>query len=80
MGEPVKIVELAKKLIARSGKEVEIEFSGLREGEKLNELLFSESEVIQATRDPLINKTRVNELDSINPEDLFRLFNSQISK
>ena len=35
MGEPVKIVELAKKLIARSGKEVEIEFSGLREGLKL---------------------------------------------
>lgn len=79
MGQPVKILELAKKLIARSGRAVKIEFSGLREGEKLNELLFSEREEILSTRDPLISKTKVADLDSIEIEDLFRLFNSQIN-
>ena len=38
MGEPVKIVDLAKRMIALSGvKDVKIEFSGLRDGEKLFE-------------------------------------------
>jgi len=46
MGEPVKIVDLAKKMIELSGKEgIEIKFTGLRPGEKLyEELLISESE------------------------------------
>lgn len=80
MGQPVKILELAKKIIARSGKEIEIEFSGLRQGEKLDEILFSEREEIQPTPDPLISKTRVADLDSIEAEDLFKLFRSQTSK
>ncbi|MDD3817961.1 MAG: nucleoside-diphosphate sugar epimerase/dehydratase, partial [Thiovulaceae bacterium] len=46
MGEPIKIVDLAKKMIELSGKEdIRIEFSGLRAGEKLyEELLIDESE------------------------------------
>ena len=47
MGEPVKIVDLAKKMIRLYGKEgeVEIEFTGLRPGEKLyEELLIDEAE------------------------------------
>ena len=41
MGEPVKIVDLAKKMIKLSGKtNVEITFTGLRPGEKLYEELF----------------------------------------
>ena len=80
MGQPVKILELAKKIIARSGKEIEIEFSGLRQGEKLDEILFSEREEIQPTPDPLISKTRVADLDSIEAEELFKLFRSQTSK
>jgi FlaA1/EpsC-like NDP-sugar epimerase len=47
MGEPVKIVDLANKLIELLGKkgEVEIEFTGLRPGEKLyEELLLNESD------------------------------------
>lgn len=39
MGEQVSIYEVAKKMIARSGKSVEIKFSGLRKGEKLSEEL-----------------------------------------
>jgi len=46
MGEPIKIVDLAKKMIELSGKEdIRIEFSGLRAGEKLyEELLIDDSE------------------------------------
>lgn len=48
MGEPVKIVELAKNLIKLSGyseKEIAIEFSGIRPGEKLFEELLNEDEI-----------------------------------
>ncbi|HGZ69969.1 MAG TPA: polysaccharide biosynthesis protein, partial [Nitratifractor sp.] len=46
MGEPVKIIDLAKKMIELSGKEgIEIKVTGLRPGEKLyEELLIDESE------------------------------------
>jgi FlaA1/EpsC-like NDP-sugar epimerase len=47
MGEPVKILDLAKKLITLSGlseKEIEIQYSGIRDGEKLHEELFYEYE------------------------------------
>ncbi len=46
MGEPIKIVDLAKKMIELSGKEdIKIEFTGLRPGEKLyEELLIDDSE------------------------------------
>ncbi|GKT32002.1 UDP-N-acetyl-alpha-D-glucosamine C6 dehydratase [Aduncisulcus paluster] len=46
MGEPIKIVDLAKKMIELSGRdEIQIEFSGLRPGEKLyEELLINDSD------------------------------------
>ncbi|GAE95224.1 UDP-N-acetylglucosamine 4,6-dehydratase [Gracilibacillus boraciitolerans JCM 21714] len=48
MGEPVKIVDLAKNLIKLSGyteEEISIEFSGIRPGEKMYEELLGENEV-----------------------------------
>ena len=47
MGEPIKIVDLAKKMIELSGQShVQIEFSGLRPGEKLyEELLINDSDM-----------------------------------
>ncbi len=47
MGEPIKIVDLAQKMIELSGREdIEIEFTGLRPGEKLyEELLIDESDM-----------------------------------
>ena len=46
MGKPIKIVDLAKKMIELSGKsDIQIEFSGLRPGEKLyEELLINDSD------------------------------------
>jgi len=47
MGEPIKIIDLAQKMIALSGREnINIEFIGLRPGEKLyEELLMDESDI-----------------------------------
>ena len=53
MGQPVRISELAEKLIRLSGKEpgvdIDIVFSGLRRGEKLHEELFHDEESITNT-------------------------------
>ncbi len=52
MGEPVRIVDLARNMIRLSGqseKEIEIQYSGLRPGEKLFEELISEGENILPT-------------------------------
>lgn len=54
MGRPVKIVDLARELIALSGfepdRDIKIEFSGMRPGEKLYEELLSPEEISGATR------------------------------
>jgi FlaA1/EpsC-like NDP-sugar epimerase len=59
MGEPVKIVDLARNMIRLSGKEpeteIEIRFTGLRPGEKLNEELMRESEDVMPTFHEKIN-------------------------
>jgi FlaA1/EpsC-like NDP-sugar epimerase len=53
MGQPVKILKLAEKLITLSGKvpydEVDIVFSGLRPGEKMYEELFNDHETLCVT-------------------------------
>ena len=48
MGEPVSILRLAEKLIADSGKEISIEYTGLRPGEKLTEALLTQKEAVRA--------------------------------
>jgi len=60
MGEPVRIVDLARTLIRLSGKsehDVEIRFTGLREGEKLSEELFYEHEKVIPTSCEKIKRT-----------------------
>src|SRR4030042_1786585 len=58
MGEPVKIVELARTLITlsgfRPGEDIEIKFTNARPGEKLFEELSIQGEDMQPTRHPKI--------------------------
>ncbi|WP_298923584.1 nucleoside-diphosphate sugar epimerase/dehydratase [uncultured Ramlibacter sp.] len=68
MGEPVKIVELARMLIRLSGKteqEVPISYSGLRPGEKLYEELLADDETSVATPHP---KLRVAKTAAQQPD------------
>lgn len=44
MGEPVRIADVAKQLVAKSSRRVEIVYTGLRKGEKLDEILRSDTE------------------------------------
>ncbi|KGN34717.1 dTDP-glucose 4,6-dehydratase [Knoellia sinensis KCTC 19936] len=67
MGEPVRIVDVAQRLIAESGKSIEVVYSGLREGEKLHEVLLSESERGRETGHELITQVSVPQLE---PADL----------
>jgi FlaA1/EpsC-like NDP-sugar epimerase len=59
MGTPVSIYEVAKQLVANSGKPVEIEIVGLRAGEKVHEELFGEGEVDTRPLHPLISHVPV---------------------
>ena len=64
MGKPVKIVDLAKRMIALSGaKDVKIEFTGLRDGEKLYEEVLNDKEGTIPTSNPKIMVAKVREYD-----------------
>jgi FlaA1/EpsC-like NDP-sugar epimerase len=67
MGEPVRIVDLAKSLIELSGlepgKDIEIKFTGIRPGEKLYEELLTAEEGVTATAH---NRIFVAQIGSVN--------------
>lgn len=63
MGEPVKIADLAKRMIKLSGADVEIKFTGLRDGEKLYEEVLNEKETTLPTVHPKIMIAKVREYD-----------------
>ncbi|RRD02779.1 polysaccharide biosynthesis protein [Prevotella sp. OH937_COT-195] len=64
MGAPVKIVDLAKRMIKLSGaKNIEIEFTGLRDGEKLYEEVLNDKEITIPTSNEKIKIAKVREYD-----------------
>lgn len=65
MGEPVPIVDLARRLIAESDRRIDIQFTGLRPGEKLHEVLFGPDEDPQPSEHPLISRVKVPSLDPV---------------
>ena len=62
MGEPVRILDVAKRMILLSGKEIDIVFTGLREGEKLHEDLTADYEDTRRSAHPLISRTSIEAL------------------
>ncbi len=84
MGESVKIIDLAEKMIQLSGlelgKDIEIKITGLRPGEKLYEELLAEEENTIQTHHPLILKAKVRKEEAAQLEEielLIQLFESQ---
>ena len=63
MGGPVRIADVARQLISQSPEPIEIVFTGLRPGEKLDEDLFSSDEVDNRPVHPLISHVAVPVLD-----------------
>ncbi len=63
MGEPVRILDIAERMIRLSGKDIEIVYTGLRRGEKLHEVLMGEGEDDARPLHPKISHTAVEPLD-----------------
>ena len=67
MGEPVKIADLARRMIELAGfrpdKDIQIKYTGLRPGEKLYEEVLSDKENTKETPHPKINVAAVREYD-----------------
>jgi FlaA1/EpsC-like NDP-sugar epimerase len=69
MGAPVRILDVARRMIAVAGKPVDIVYTGLRDGEKLHEVLLGKEESDQRPAHPLISHVTV---PPVQPEDLLR--------
>lgn len=63
MGEPVRIAEVARRLIEQSGKDAKIVYTGLRPGEKVREQLFGAGEIGNRPVHPLITHVSVPPVD-----------------
>jgi dTDP-glucose 4,6-dehydratase len=70
MGEPVKVLDIANKMIEASGKKIDIVFTGLRPGEKLHEDLFGLEESGELIHHDLISRSFAPPVD---PSELDRL-------
>ena len=69
MGQPVKIVDLAKRMIKLSGAKVEIKITGLRPGEKLYEEVLNE---LEGTKPTFHEKIRIAEVRECEFEEISR--------
>ncbi|TFB82587.1 polysaccharide biosynthesis protein [Cryobacterium algoricola] len=67
MGDPVRILDIAERMIAKSGSDIAIVFTGLRPGEKLNEELMGAGEADVRPIHPKISHTYVT---PISPQSL----------
>jgi len=70
MGTPVRVMDIVQKLIDISGKDCPVEITGMREGEKINEVLFSGEEKTHLTVLP--NGTKRAAVPPLDPAKLHR--------
>jgi FlaA1/EpsC-like NDP-sugar epimerase len=73
MGEPVRIVDLAEQMITLSGfkpyEEIPIVFTGVRPGEKIQEVLMHSDEAVSTTRHP---KIFIGQINSVSEDKVAR--------
>ena len=73
MGEPIKIIDLAQNLIElsglRVGEDIEIKITGMRPGEKIEEVLLSEMENVVGTQ---FDKIRIQKNSRLDPDRMER--------
>ncbi|NQV71475.1 polysaccharide biosynthesis protein, partial [bacterium] len=70
MGSPIRIADLAQHMINRSGRKIQIEFTGLRPGEKAHEILVSPTEETRQTSHELIMSSRVDPFPLPGPSNI----------
>jgi FlaA1/EpsC-like NDP-sugar epimerase len=77
MGEPVKIVDLARNLIELSGfkvgEDIEIVFTGMRQGEKVEEVLLCDQEDLVPTS---FDKIRIQKRNNYDPDRIERFIHN----
>ena len=77
MGEPIKIIDLAKKLIElsglRLGDDIEIEYTGMRPGEKIEEELLTKQENLVATP---FEKIRLQKNGNYDPDKVTKFLHN----
>ena len=83
MGEPVRIVDLARDMIRLSGLEegtdIEIEFTGIRAGEKLYEEMFFNHEIAEPTEHPKVLRARNGKHDVVGDLEIAELIEAALS-
>lgn len=84
MGQSVKIIDVARQMIAlsglREGTDIDIEFTGLQPGEKLYEEVQHLSEELQATRHPRVMRMVAQENAAIDEQEIFNQLQTTIDK
>lgn len=78
MGEPVSILQMAQDLIAKSGQKIEVLVTGLRPGEKMHEVLRSDTEAIVKTDDGLMWRGAIEPINWNDVEPLFEIEDPQV--
>jgi FlaA1/EpsC-like NDP-sugar epimerase len=83
MGDPVPIMDIANKLIKSSGKEIKLQFTSLRPGEKLNELLVGKNEKILESNYSEIMRVKVDPISWENSpkswQELIKIFDDELT-
>jgi FlaA1/EpsC-like NDP-sugar epimerase len=83
MGDPVSIMDIANKLIKSSGKEIKLQFTSLRPGEKLNELLVGKNEKILESNHSEIMRVKVDPISWENSpkscQELIKIFDDELT-
>jgi FlaA1/EpsC-like NDP-sugar epimerase len=84
MGDPVKILDLARDMIRLSGLEegedIEIRFTGIRPGEKLYEEMFFNDEIAEPTEHPKVLRARNGRRDHCSDLEIAELIESALGE